>query len=184
MTKLSTPQTEELLLKLKQRFKKHPQRHKGIEWTVVESKLKAQPEKLKSLKAMEESGGEPDVVGFDKASGEYLFFDCSAESPKGRRSLCYDREALEWRKQNKPIDSVMDMAKAMGIVLLDEAQYRMLQELGDFDTKTSSWIKTPADIRALGGAIFADFRYGKVFIYHNSAPSYYASRGFRGSLRV
>lgn len=133
---------------------------------------------------MEESGGEPDVVGFDKASGEYLFIDCSAESPKGRRSLCYDREALESRKQNKPKGSVMDMAKAMGIELLDEAQYRMLQELGDFDTKTSSWIKTPADIRTLGGAIFADFRYGQVFIYHNSAPSYYASRGFRGSLRV
>ncbi len=181
---LSPEQREELLRALKARFEKNMNRHKGIEWAKVQAKLEANPEKLWSLNEMEQTGGEPDVVGHDKTTGEYIYYDCSAESPKGRRSLCYDREALESRKQYKPKNSVMDLGAAMGIEILTEEQYRELQKLGNFDTKTSSWIKTPADIRKLGGAIFADFRYGNVFVYHNGAESYYAARGFRGSLRV
>lgn len=182
--KLSPKQREELLGTLEARFEKHRNRHKGLEWAKVQAKLEADPGKLWSLHEMEETGGEPDVVGYDKKTGEYIFYDCSAESPKGRRSVCYDREALEARKEHKPKDSAMGMAAAMGIELLTEEQYRELQELGEFDTKTSSWVKTPSDIRKLGGAIFADFRYGHVFVYHNGAESYYAARGFRGSLRV
>lgn len=159
-------------------------RHKGIEWNKVQDKLEANPEKLWSLNEMEVTEGEPDVVGYDKKTGEYIFFDCSPESPKGRRSICYDHEALESRKEHKPKHSALGMAEEMGIEILDEQQYRELQKLGKFDTKTSSWIKTPADIRKLGGAIFGDWRYGHVFIYHNGAESYYAARGFRGSLRV
>lgn len=159
-------------------------RHKGIEWNKVQEKLEANPEKLWSLNEMEVTEGEPDVVGYDKKTGEYIFFDCSPESPKGRRSICYDHEALESRKEHKPKHSALGMAEEMGIEILDEQQYRELQKLGKFDTKTSSWIKTPADIRKLGGAIFGDWRYGHVFIYHNGAESYYAARGFRGSLRV
>jgi hypothetical protein len=159
-------------------------RHKGLEWAKVQAKLEANPEKLWSLNEMERSGGEPDVVGHDKKTGETIFYDCSAESPKGRTSLCYDREALEARKTNKPENNAIDMAAAMGIEILTEEEYRELQKLGKFDTKTSSWVKTPSDIRKLGGALFADYRYGKVFVYHNSAPSYYAGRAFRGSLRV
>ncbi len=181
---LSTEQREELLRVLKARFEKNMNRHKGLEWSKVVAKLKPNAEKLWSLNEMERTGGEPDVVGYDKKTDEYIFYDCSAESPKGRRSFCYDRDALESRKENKPENNVMDMAASMGIELLTEEQYRELQKLGDFDTKTSSWLKTPPDIRKLGGAIFADFRYGNVFIYHNGAESYYAVRGFRGSLRV
>jgi hypothetical protein len=182
--KLSPEQREELLRALKARFEKNMNRHKGLEWAKVQAKLEANTEKLWSLHEMERTGGEPDVIGHDKKSGEYIFYDCSAESPKGRRSFCYDREALETRKENKPENCVMDMAAAMGIELLTEEQYRELQRLGNFDAKTSSWVKTPSDIRKLGGAIFADYRYGNVFVYHNGAESYYAARGFRGSLRV
>jgi len=181
---LSPEQREELLRTLKARFEKNMNRHKGLEWAKVQLKLEADTEKQRSLNEMERTGGEPDVVGLDKNAGEYIFYDCSAESPKGRRSVCYDREALESRKENKPQNSAADMAAAMGIELLSEEQYRELQKLGDFDTKTSSWVKTPSAIRELGGALFADFRYGKVFVYHNGAESYYAARGFRGSLRV
>src|SRR5882724_1601442 len=182
--KLSAEQGEELLRALKARFEKNMNRHKGLEWATVQAKLEVNTEKLWSLNEMERTGGEPDVVGFDKKTGEYIFYDCSPESPKGRRSLCYDREALEARKEAKPKDSAIDMATAMGIEILTEEQYRELQKLGDFDTKTSSWVKTPSDIRKLGGDIFCDRRYGTVFVYHNGAESYYAARGVRGSLRV
>ena len=181
---MSPEQHEELLSALKARFEKNMNRHQGLEWAKVQAQLEANTEKLWSLNEMERTGGEPDVVGHYKTTGEYIFFDCSAESPKGRRSLCYDREALESRKKHKPENNAIDMAAAMGIELLTEEQYRKLQKPGNFDTKTSSWVKTPADIRKLGGAIFADFRYGNVFVYHNGAESYYAARGFRGSLRV
>ena len=181
---LSSAQREELLKTLKARFEKNMNRHKGLEWAKVQAKLEANPEKLWSLNEMERTGGEPDVVGHDKKTGEYIFYDCSAESPKGRRSVCYDREALESRKEHKPKNSAMDMAAAMGIELLTEEQYRELQKLGKFDTKTSSWVKTPADIRKLGGALFCDRRYDTVFVYHNGAESYYAARAFRGSLRI
>jgi hypothetical protein len=181
---LSSEQREELLGALEARFEQNMSRHKGLEWAKVQAKLEANPEILWSLNEMERTGGEPDVVGYDKKTGEYVFYDCSAESPKGRRNVCYDREALESRKEHKPQDSAIDMAAAMGIELLTEEQYRELQRLGDFDTKTSSWVKTPSDIRKLGGALFCDRRYNAVFVYHNSAPSYYAARGFRGSLRV
>lgn len=177
-------QREELLRTLKARFENNMNRHKGLAWADVQAKLEANTAKLWSLNEMENTGGEPDVVGRDKKTGEYIFYDCSAESPKGRRSLCYDRAALDARKENKPANSAMDMAAAMGIEILTEEQYRELQELGRFDAKTSSWVETPADIRKLGGAIFCDFRYGHVFVYHNGADSYYAARGFRGSLRV
>lgn len=182
--KLSPEQQEELIGILKTRFEKNKNRHTGIEWAGVQAKLEAYTEKLSSLNEMEITGGEPDVVAYDKNTDEYIFFDCAAESPKGRRSVCYDHEALEARKEHKPGNSAVEMAKDMGIELLDEEQYRELQKLGTFDTKTSSWIKTPADIRKLGGAIFADYRYGTIFIYHNGAESYYAARGFRGALRV
>lgn len=182
--KLSAAQQEELLGILKARFGKHMERHKGMDWVKVQARLEAAPAKLWSLQEMENTGGEPDVVGHDKKTGEYLFYDCSAESPKGRRSVCYDRKALDSRKEYKPANSAMDMAAGMGIELLTEAQYRELQELGNFDTKTSSWIITPAQIRKLGGALFCDRRYNTVFVYHNGAESYYAARGFRGSLRV
>ncbi len=182
--KLSAAQREELLATLKRRFEKHPSRHKGLDWEQVQARLDADPAKLWSLAEMERTGGEPDVVGHDKKSGEYVFFDCASESPKGRRSVCYDPEALESRKEHKPADSALGMAKAMGIELLTEAQYRELQKLGEFDTKTSSWVQTPADIRKLGGALFCDRRYDHVFVYHNGAESYYAARGFRGALRV
>ena len=181
---LSPEQREELLRALKARFEKNMNRHKGLEWAKVQAKLEANTEKLWSLNEMERTGGEPDVVGHDKKTGEYIFYDCSAESPKGRRSVCYDREGQESRKEHKPENNAIDMAAAMGIELLTEEQYRELQKLGNFDTKTSSWVKTPSDIRKLGGAIFADRRYGKVFVYHNSAPTFYGVRGFRGSLRV
>ncbi|MES1242023.1 MAG: DUF4256 domain-containing protein [Acidobacteriota bacterium] len=181
---LSPAQREELLGSLKARFEKNMNRHPGLKWPEVQAKLEANPGKLWSLQEMETTDGEPDVVGHDKKAGEYVFYDCSAESPKGRRSLCYDRAALDARKENKPANNVMDVAAAMGIDLLTEEQYRELQGLGKFDTKTSSWLKTPADIRKLGGAIFGDFRYGHVFVYHNGADSYYAARGFRGSLKV
>lgn len=181
---LPAKQSEELLNTLKSRFEKNKGRHKGLEWSKVQAKLEANAEKLWSLHEMEATGGEPDVVGFDKKTGEYIFYDCSAESPGGRRSFCYDREALQSRKEHKPKNSALDMAAAMGIELLSEEQYRELQQLGAFDTKTSSWIKTPADIRKLGGAIFCDRRYNTVFVYHNGAESYYAARGFRGSLKV
>jgi hypothetical protein len=181
---LSSKQREELLGTLRVRFEKNMKRHKGLEWTSVQAKLEAKPEKLWSLNEMENTGGEPDVVGFDKKTGEYVFNDCSAESPKGRRSLCYDRAALDARKENKPANSAHDLAAAMGVELLSEEQYRALQKLGSFDSKTSSWVETPADIRKLGGALFCDFRYGTVFLYHNGADSYYAARGFRASLRV
>ena len=177
-------QREELLRTLKARFEKNMNRHKGLEWAKVQAKLEANTEKLWSLNEMERTGGEPDVVGHDKKTGEYIFYDCSAESPKGRRSVCYDREALESRKEHKPKNSAIDMAAAMEIGLLTEEQFRELQKLGNFDTKTSSWIITPADIRKLGGALFADYRYGNVFVYHNGAESYYAARGFRGSVRI
>jgi hypothetical protein len=181
---LSSEQREDLLKALKARFEKHLNRHRGVEWAEVQSRLGANPEKLWSLHAMETTGGEPDVVGYDKKTGEYFFFDCSKESPKGRRSVCYDREALESRKEHPPENNAVDLAAAMGIELLTEEQYRELQKLGNFDTTTSSWLKTPPAIRTLGGAIFADYRYGNVFVYHNGAQSYYAARGFRGSLRV
>ena len=181
--KLSNEQREELLRTLKTRFEKNMNRHKGLVWIKVQAKLETS-EKLWSLHAMEMSGGEPDVVDYDKKTGEYIFYDCSAESPQGRRSLCYDHEALTARKEHKPKDSAINMTASMGIELLTEAQYRALQELGDFDTKTSSWIETPAPIRKLGGAIFCDRRYDTVFVYHNGAESYYAARGFRGALRV
>ncbi len=182
--KLSPGQGEVLLRALKARFEKNMNRHKGLEWSKVEAKLEADADKLWSLSEMERTGGEPDVVGQDKKTGEYIFYDCSAESPKGRRSLCYDREALEGRKEHKPKDSATDVAAAMGIELLTEEQYRELQKLGEFDTKTSSWVKTPSNIRKLGGALFCDRRYDTVFVYHNGAESYYAARAFRGSLRV
>jgi hypothetical protein len=181
-TKLAPEQREELLKALKARFEKNMSRHEGLAWAKVQARLDA--EKLWSLHEMERTGGEPDVVGQDPKTGEYLFYDCSAESPKGRRSICYDREALEARKENKPENSAMAMAAAMGIELLTEEQYRELQKLGNFDLKTSSWVKTPAEIRKLGGALFCDRRYNHVFLYHNGADSYYAARGFRGSLRV
>jgi hypothetical protein len=179
-------QREELLSILRDRFEKSRNRHKGLEWADVQAKLDKPTggEKLWSLHEMERTGGEPDVVGIDQKTGEYIFYDCSAESPKGRRSLCYDREALESRKENKPADNAIDMAEAMGIELLTEEEYRELQQLGKFDTKTSSWVKTPANVRKLGGAVFCDRRYDTVFLYHNGAESYYAARGFRGSLRV
>ncbi|MGE8036677.1 DUF4256 domain-containing protein [Lysinibacillus sp. NPDC093692] len=177
-------QREELLRTLKARFEKNMNRHKDFEWTEVQAKLEANTEKLWSLNEMEGTGGEPDVVGHDEKTGEYIFYDCSAESPKGRRSVCYDREALESRKKHKPENSAIDMATAMGIELLTEEQYRELQKLDNFDMKTSSWVQTPANIRKLGGAIFCDYRYDTVFVYHNGADSYYAARGFRGSLRV
>ena len=181
---LSSEQREELLSVLKARFEKNGNRHKGLEWSKVLAKLEANTEKIWSLHEMERTGGEPDVVGHDKKTGEYIFFDCSAESPKGRRNVCYDREAQESRKEHQPKNNALDMAAAMGIDLLTEEQYRALQQLGNFDAKTSSWVKTPSDIRELGGALFADFRYGNVFVYHNGAQSYYAARAFRGSLRV
>ncbi|QEC68524.1 DUF4256 domain-containing protein [Panacibacter ginsenosidivorans] len=182
--KLSPQQCNELIKVLKTRFDKNLKRHKGFEWDKIQAKLEANPAKLWSLNAMEETGGEPDVVGFDKKTGEYIFYDCSPESPKERRSLCYDHDALEKRKEHKPADSAVNMAAEMGIELLTEEQYRELQQLGAFDTKTSSWVKTPADIRKLGGAVFCDRRYNTVFVYHNGAESYYAARGFRGLLRV
>jgi len=182
--KLSSEQREELLKTLKARFEKNTKRHKGIEWAKVQTRLEANTEKLWSLDDMEITGGEPDVVGHDKKTGEYIFYDCSAESPKDRRSLCYDREALESRKEHKPKNSAIDVAADMGIELLSEEQYRELQQFGEFDLKTSSWVQTPDDIRELGGALFCDRRYNTVFLYHNGAESYYAARGFRGSLRV
>ena len=181
---LSPEQREELRRALKARFEKNMKRHKGLQWAKVLAKLEASAKKLWSLNEMERSGGEPDVVAHDKKTDEYIFYDCSAESPKGRRSVCYDREALESRKEHKPEDNAIDMAAAMGTELFTEEQYRELQKLGDFDTKTSSWVKTPSDIRKLGGALFCDRRYDTVFVYHNGAESYYAARAFRGSLRV
>jgi hypothetical protein len=181
---INAKQREELLSALKARFEKNMNRHQGLEWAKVQARLEANPEKLWSLNEMERTGGEPDVVGFDKKTARYLFYDCSAESPKGRRSVCYDREALESRKEHKPENNAIDMAAALGIELLTEEQYRELQKLGKFDAKTSSWVITPSDIRKLGGALFCDRRYDKVFVYHNGADSYYAARGFRGSLRV
>ena len=174
----------ELLGIIKARFEKYSERHAGLVWSAIEKRLKDKPEKLRSLEAMERTGGEPDVIGFDEKSGEYLFCDCSAESPSGRRSLCYDREARQSRKNAAPGDDALGMAEAMGIQLLDEKEYFNLQKLGDFDVKTSSWLKTPAELRALGGGLFGDRRYGRVFVYHNGAESYYAARGFRGILRV
>ena len=182
--KLSVIQQEELINTLKTRFENNINRHKGIEWSDVQSRLKANPEKLGPLNEMESTGGEPDVIAYDKKSGEYIFYDCSEESPKGRRSLCFDRAALDSRKEHKPKNSVIDMAAEMGIEILTEEQYRELQMLGKFDMKTSSWVKTPDNIRKLGGAIFCDYRYDTVFVYHNGAESYYAARGFRGKLRV
>jgi hypothetical protein len=181
---LSPQQSSELLAVLKARFDKNTKRHQGVEWGQVQLKLEADPAKLWSLNEMERTGGEPDVVGYDKHAGEYIFYDCAAESPKGRRSLCYDREALESRKEFKPEDNAIDMAAAMGIEILTEEQYRELQQLGEFDTKTSSWVMTPPPIRKHGGATFCDRRYEHVFTYHNGASSYYAARGFRGALRV
>ena len=181
---LSTAQHEELLKRLRARFQKNMNRHKGLEWEKVQAKLDVNQEKLRSLSEMERTGGEPDVVGYDNKTDEYIFYDCSAESPDGRRSVCYDREGLESRKEHKPENNAVDMAAAMGIDLLTEEQYRELQNLGDFDTKTSSWVKTPTNIRKLGGALFCDRRYGMVFLYHNGAQSYYGVRAFRGSLRV
>ena len=181
---MKTQERDELLQVLKARFEKNPHRHKGISWDEVQARLEASPEALKSLRAMEETGGEPDVIGRDGKAGPFTFCDCSKESPAGRRSLCYDREALASRKEHKPKSSAAETAAAMGIDLLTEEEYRELQKLGEFDLKTSSWIKTPADVRSLGGALFCDRRYGKVFVYHNGAESYYAARGFRGSLRV
>jgi hypothetical protein len=182
--KLSAEQSKQLLSTLKARFEKNTNRHKGIEWAPIQTKLEANTNKMWSLHEMEYTEGEPDVVGHDKKTGEYIFYDCSAESPKGRRSICYDHEALESRKEHKPADSAINMAVDMGIEILNEEQYRELQKLGNFDTKTSSWVKTPADIRKLGGAIFCDRRYNTVFLYHNGAESYYAARGFRGLLKV
>jgi hypothetical protein len=177
-------QREELLRTLKARFEKNMNRHKGLEWAKVQARLETNSQKLWSLNEMERTGGEPDVVGHDKETGEYIFVDCSAESPKGRRNVCYDREGQESRKEHRPENNAIDMAASMGIELLTEEQYRELQKLGNFDSKTSSWVETPSDIRKLGGALFCDRRYDNVFVYHNSAPSYYAARGFRGSLRV
>jgi len=182
--KLSAEQHEELITTLKARFDENMSRHKGLEWANVQARLEANPDKLWSLYEMERTGGEPDVVDYDNQAGEFIFYDCAAESPKGRRSLCYDREALDARKENKPEGSATEMAAAMGIALLTEGQYRELQKLGNFDAKTSSWVQTPAEIRKLGGAIFCDFRYNHIFTYHNGAQSYYAARAFRGSLRV
>lgn len=182
--KLSSSELQELLKTLKARFEKNTRRHKGLEWAKVQEKLEGSPAKAWSLFQMEETGGEPDVVGYDKKTGEYVFYDCAAESPKGRRSCCYDHEALEARKEAKPENSAVQMAEDMGIELLTEEQYRELQELGDFDMKTSSWIATPPAIRKLGGAMFGDKRYDHVFFYHNGAQSYYAARGFRGALRI
>ncbi|HLY70578.1 MAG TPA: DUF4256 domain-containing protein [Puia sp.] len=182
--KLSSTQSTGLLKILKARFEKNMNRHKGFDWAAIQARLTANTEKLWSINEMEITGGEPDVVGFDKKTGEYIFFDCSPESPKERRSLCYDHEALETRKENKPADSAVNMGEDMGIELLTEDQYRALQQLGNFDMKTSSWVKTPPDIRKLGGAIFCDRRFNTVFLYHNGAETYYASRGFRGSLQV
>lgn len=182
--KLSPKQQEELFSVLKARFEKNMERHKGIAWDKVKAKLEANPEKLSSLNEMEITGGEPDVVGYDKKTGDYIFYDCSAESPKGRRNVCYDHEALNSRKEHKPKDSAINMAANMGIEILTEEEYRELQKLGEFDLKTSSWVKTPSDIRKLKGALFCDRRYNKVFLYHNGAESYYAARGFRGSLKV
>jgi len=181
---LSQHEREELLQALKARFEKNMKRHKGVEWANVHARLETDFEKMRSLQEMERTGGEPDVVGRDKKTGEYIFYDCSAESPKGRRSLCYDRSALDSRKEHKPENSALDMAGAIGIELLSEEQYRELQKLGEFDTKTSSWVKTPSEIRELGGALYCDRRYNNVFVYHNGAESYYAVRGFRGALRV
>jgi len=181
---IKAKQREELLEVLKRRFEQNMSRHEGLEWAEVQAKLESNTEKLWSLNEMERSGGEPDVVGYDKRTDEYIFYDCSAESPAGRRSVCYDRTALDSRKEFKPKDTAMDMAAAMGIGILSEEQYRELQKLGEFDTKTSSWLETPAEIRKLGGAIFGDRRYNHVFVYHNGADSYYGARGFRGSLRV
>lgn len=181
---LSPEQFEEIVSTLKTRFEKNMNRHQGLEWIKVQVKLETGAEKLWSLNEMERTGGEPDVVGHDNTTDEYIFYDCSADSPKGRRSFCYDHEALESRKENKPANSAIDMATAMGIEILTEEEYRELQQLGNFDTKTSSWVKTPAEIRKLGGAIYCDRRYDHVFVYHNGAESYYAVRGFRGSLRV
>jgi hypothetical protein len=183
-TLLSPEHRDALLATLKTRFERNMNRHSGLDWASVQAKLEARPERLWSLSEMERTGGEPDVVGQDERTGEYIFYDCCAESPKDRRSLCYDREALEARKENKPKDSALAMASVMGIELLTEDEYRALQGLGRFDTKTSSWLSTPAEVRSLGGAIFGDCRYGRVFVYHNGADSYYAARGFRGSLRV
>jgi hypothetical protein len=182
--KLSPKQREELLRALKARFEKNMNRHKGLEWAKIQGKLEAKTEKLWSLNEMERTDGEPDVVGHDKKTGEYIFYDCSSESPQGRRSCCYDREALESRKEHKPKNNALDMAASMGIELLTEEQYRELQKLGQFDMKTSSWVITPSDIRKLGGALFCDRRYDNVFVYHNGAESYYAARGFRCSLRI
>jgi hypothetical protein len=182
--KLSAEQRDELLRTLKTRFEKNVNRHNGLDWAKVQARLEADPSKLWSLHEMERTGGEPDVVGHDKKTGEYIFYDCSAESPKGRRSVCYDREGLESRKEHRPEDNAIDMAAAMGIELLTEEEYLELQKLGNFDTKTSSWVKTPSSIRKLGGALFCDRRYGQTFVYHNGAQSYYAARAFRGSLRV
>ncbi|HMR82807.1 MAG TPA: DUF4256 domain-containing protein [Niabella sp.] len=181
---LTTAAAAELLKLLKTRFEKHNSRHKGIEWAKVQAKLEGNAEKLWSLNEMEDTGGEPDVVGYDKKTGEYIFYDCAAESPKGRRSVCYDREGWESRKEHRPENNAVDMAAEMGIELLTEEEYRHLQTLGNFDTKTSSWLKTPDEVREMGGAIFGDFRFGRVFIYHNGAQSYYGVRGFRGSLKV
>ena len=181
---LSPEQKAELFSLLKARFEKNMNRHKGLDWAKVQAKLEASPEKLWSLHEMERTGGEPDVVGYEKKTGEYIFYDCSAESPKGRRSVCFDREALEARKEHKPANCAMDMAAAIGIEILTEEQYRELQQLGNFDTKSSSWVKTPSAIRKLGGALYCDRRYGRVFVGHNGAQSYYAARGFRGGLRV
>jgi hypothetical protein len=181
---LSKQQQEELINTLKKRFEKNMTRHKGIAWTELETKLKSSADKLWSLNEMESTGGEPDVIGYDKKAGEYIFYDCSAESPAGRRSVCYDREGWESRKEHRPENTAIDMAAEMGIEVLSEEEYRNLQQLGKFDTKTSSWLKTPEAIRKHGGAIFADFRYGQVFVYHNGAQSYYGGRAFRGSLRV
>ncbi|MDI3320461.1 DUF4256 domain-containing protein [Pinibacter soli] len=182
--KLSAAETGELLKTLKTRFEKNMNCHKGLDWTAVQAKLEAQPDKCWSLQKMEETGGEPDVVAYDKKTNEFTFYDCSAESPKGRRSLCYDHQALESRKEHKPEDSAINMAADMGVDILTETQYRELQQLGQFDLKTSSWVSTPADIRKLGGAVFCDRRYNTVFLYHNGAESYYAARGFRCSLKV
>ncbi len=184
MREMTTDQKEQILTVLKIRFEKNTNRHQGMEWSAIQDKLNANPHKLWSLNEMERTGGEPDVVIYDEKTGEYIFFDCSAESPKERRSLCYDQEALDARKEHKPVNSAMGLASEMGVELLTELQYRYLQDLGIFDAKTSSWIQTPAPIRKLGGALFADFRYDQVFVYHNGAQSYYAARGFRSSLKV
>ncbi len=181
---MSPKEREELLEALKARFEKNMKRHNGLEWAKVQAKLEANPEKLWSLSEMEKTGGEPDVAGHDQKTGEYIFFDCSPESPKGRAGVCYDREGLESRKEHKPKNTAIDMAMTMGVELLTEQQYHQLQKLGEFDTKTTTWVKTPAEIRKLGGALFGDRRFGRVFIYHNGAQSYYSARGFRSSLRV